>query len=352
MTRPGHVSAGELHRFCVAALEAVGAPTTAAVAVAESLVDADLRGLDSHGVVARLPGYVARCRSGGILVDAHPELVRVDGGPVAVAVVDGHDGFGQVVAASAVEVAGRLAGEHGLGLVAVRGSNHLGAVGYYSRLLAEQGLVSLVVTGGGPRIAPWGGAEPLLATNPWSFAFPVEGRHPLVVDVSNGVVLTGSVDDPAARNEKIPLGWALDARGVPTEDAAAGAAGSLLAFGGAKGTALTFALELLASVVTGAAFSKQVPSLADPTRPQRLGHVFLALDAGRILAPAEASARARQLVDWALESRPVEGGAPVRVPGDRGEATALLRTEDGVPLRGRREPLDRLAAELTIEPLP
>jgi LDH2 family malate/lactate/ureidoglycolate dehydrogenase len=348
--RAGHVTSDDLERFCVAALESVGASSGAAATVAAALVDADLRGLDSHGVVARLPGYVARCRSGGIVVDAQVERVQDDGGPVAV--VDGHDGFGQVVAAAAVEVAQNLAREHGVGLVAARGSNHLGAVGYYTRLMAERGFVGFVVSGGGPRIAPWGGAEPLLATNPWSFAFPVADRAPLVVDVSNGAVLTGSVDDAAARGERIPLDWALDAQGRPTEVAAEGAAGSLLAFGGAKGTALTLALEMLASVVTGGAFSRQVPSIADPTRPQQLGHLFLALEVGRFMPPEEMRARAAQLVDWITGSRPVEGGPPVRAPGDRGAATASERSRAGVPLLGRREPLDELAAELGIEQLP
>jgi LDH2 family malate/lactate/ureidoglycolate dehydrogenase len=257
-----------------------------------------------------------------------------------------------VVALRSATLAQQLARQHGVGVVAVRGSNHLGALGYYTRLLADRGLVGLAVSGGGPRIAPWGGAEALLATNPWSFGFPAAGRTPIVVDVSNGVVLTGSVDEPASRGERIPFGWALDDRGRPTEDAAAGAAGSLLAFGGAKGTALSLALEMLVSVMTGAAYSRDVPSLADAARPQRLGHFFLTLEVGQFMPPADMYRRVSELLGWVEASRPVDGGPPVRVPGDRGEAVARERRVSGIPLDGRRESLDRLAADLNVPALP
>ncbi|HET8614085.1 MAG TPA: Ldh family oxidoreductase, partial [Actinomycetales bacterium] len=252
------VPASALEAFCREVLLRVGAPSPAAEVVAESLVDADLRGLDSHGVVARLPAYVQRVQKGGIVADA--VVTRVDAGDGPVGVLDGADGFGQVAADAASALAERFARDHGVGVVSVRRSNHLGALGYYARRTAERGLVAYAASGGGPRIAPWGGAEPLLATNPWSYGFPVTGRSPMVVDVSNGVVLTGAVDGPAARGESIPLGWALDAAGRPTEDASAGAAGSLLAFGGVKGTSLTLALEALVSCFTGAASGPEVPS--------------------------------------------------------------------------------------------
>ena len=346
MTAPGGVAWGDLQSFCVVALEAVGAPRGSAETVAASLIDADLRGLDSHGVVARLPGYVARVHAGGIVPGAEVVTVRGDAGPVAL--LDGGDGFGQVAGVAATQLALELANGNGVGIVAVRGSNHLGALGYYTRMLAAAGAVGHAASGGGPRIAPWGGAEPLLATNPWSFAFPATDRPPMVVDVSNGVVLTGQVDGPAAAGGRIPLGWALDQSGLPTEDAAAGAAGSLLPFGGAKGAALTLALEALVSVLTGAAFSRHVPSLADPTQPQRLGHLFMALPVESFQSKQEFHDRMEQLLQWVETSRPVEGGPTVRVPGMRGEATAGERRRSGIPLSGRRIALDQLADELGI----
>lgn len=330
MSTESTVRPDDLERFSREVLVSLGARPADAELVSAALVDADLRGLDSHGVLARLPGYAQRLREGGIRPDA--ELHEVQRSE-SVVVLDNGGGFGQVAAVAAGEAAAALAAERGVGVAAVRNSNHLGAVGYFTRVMTERfGVVALAATGGGPRIAPWAGAEPLLATNPWSMAFPAEPGHPaVVVDVSNGAVLTGSVDEPATADGSIPPGWALDSEGRPTTDARAGAAGSLLPFGGAKGAALTFGLEILASVLTGAAFSKQVPSLADPTRTQQLGHLFLALDVGSFLDPAEFRQRLGLLLSWVEGSRPVPGSSEVRVPGVRGARTADVRRRDGVP---------------------
>jgi LDH2 family malate/lactate/ureidoglycolate dehydrogenase len=341
------ISATDLEAFCVAALTKIGASDEAARVTAASLIDADLRGLEFHGVVARLPEYYGRAKAGGTLPSAEVQVVS-DDGPTAV--LDAGGGLGQVAAMAAVDTALERAGRYGLGAVAVRNSNHLGAVGYYTRKIAEAGAVGFAVSGSQSRIAPWGGAEPLLGTNPWSWGFPARDRPPVVIDVSNGVVILPQITNRAARNEPIPEGWGLDERGLPTTDG--NAVVSQTPMGEAKGNALTFAMEILTSVFTGAAFSWNIPSGGAVDTPQQVGHFVLAMSLARFTAPDEFAERLESLLVKAEQSRPVEGGPPVRIPGTRGDGIAAERRTQGIPLAGRREPLDRIAAELGIDPLP
>lgn len=342
------VSADRLRRFCAAALERVGVPQKDAGMVADNLVDADLRGIDTHGIV-RLPNYIARVRAGGIAANA-PVTVVSDSSSIVV--LDAHDGFGQVAGTRAMRLAIDRAGEHGIAAVAVRNSNHLGTLAYYARMAVGHEMVGLAVSGAAPGIAPWGGAEPLLGSNPWSIAFPVRGHAPLVVDMANGVVIAGKIRAAAERGDPIPRGWALDRDGLPTEDARAAAAGSVFPFGGAKGAALTLALEVLASVLTGAAYSTQIPELSQTERPQRLGHFFLALRVDRFLPVEEFHDRLGDLLNCLEHSRVAAGRDRIRIPGVRGESAMAEHLAHGIPIPPRLlDQLARLADDLGIEHL-
>lgn len=341
------VSAADLRAFTERVLTALDVAADEAAIVAASLVDADLRGVDTHGVAARLPNYVARVRNGGINPHAKVSVVADHG---AITVLDADDAFGQIAADRATREAIDRAREHGVGIVAVRRSNHIGVMSYWTRQMADAELAGHAVSGAAPGIAPWGGTEKLLGSNPWSWAFPVAGHPPLVVDVSNGVVIYGKVRGAAKRGEPIPEGWALDPDGRPTTDAQAGVEGSLLPFGDAKGAALTMGLEVLASILTGAAYSKQVPELFEPEHPQRLGHFFLALDIAKFQPFDEFTRRTAEFVDWIESSRPAAGADKVRTPGTRGEQTFAQRSAEGLPLTDRAA-LDALAQDLKIEGL-
>jgi LDH2 family malate/lactate/ureidoglycolate dehydrogenase len=343
------VSWTSLQAFCVRTLEAVGATAGEASVVSDSLVDADLRGLDSHGVVARLPSYVARVEAGGITTGVTPRIVSDHG---TVIVVDAGHTFGQVAARAACEVALERADQRGMAAVAVRDSNHLGALGYWTRMLADRGMVGFAVSGAAPRIAPWGGAAPLLSTNPWSFGFPpAGGRPPVIVDVSGGVVLSGALETALEAGERIPHGWALDADGKPTNDPASAIAGSMLPFGDAKGAALLLSMELIGSVLTGAAYSRHVPPLDALGQPQLLGQLFLAMSVERFMPLEQFEARADELLGWIESSPPREGFTKVRVPGARGQHQLEERRERGIPGGRRLDGLHQLAGRLGIESL-
>ena len=341
------VTADELRRFCADALEAVGAAREDAEVVADSLVDSDLRGVDTHGIPARLPNYIQRVRGGGIVPDATVETIADHG---AIVTLDAGDGFGQVAADKGMRTAIDRASVHGVGVVGVRASNHVGAMSYWSRMATEQGMVGFALSGAAPAIAPWGGVEKLLGSNPWSLAYPTAGgRPPLAVDVSNGVVIYGKIRAAANQGEKIPSDWGLDPQGRPTEDPEQAIAGSLAPFGGAKGAALTLAFEVLGSVLTGAAYSRHVPELSDVDQPQRLGHIFAALPVDRFLDPAEFTARLEELIGWIEGCQPAEGFDEVRVPGARGERALEQRQADGIPMTGRIDGLSKLAGDLSID---
>ena len=338
------VDADRLVAFCRSALERLDVPTDQAATIADSLVDADLQGIESHGLV-RLPQYAGRIRGGGLRPTTN--LVTISDRP-SVVVLDANDGFGQVAATAAMREAIERATERGIAAAAVRGSNHVGVMGYYSRMAVGHGMIGFAVSGAAPGIAPWGGSEPLLGSNPWSIAYP-SGGEPLVIDVANVVVIAGKLRTAQERREPIPDGWALDAQGHPTRDPAAGLAGSLLPFGNAKGAALTLAWEVLASVLTGASFSRDVPELTNPVVPQRLGHLFLAIRIEDFMPLGEFAERIDHLLETIEASRPVAGGPPVRVPGRRGARSRAERRASGVPLPvSLRGALETLATELGV----
>ena len=248
------IDAGRLTSFAVAVLAAVGVPDADARLVADSLVTADLWGHQSHGVL-RLSWYVNRIRAGVMRPVTTPETVSDTG---ALVVVDGHDGVGQVLAAHAAREAAGRAHEHGVGVVAVRNSNHFGTAAYFTRMAARDGCVAILATNASPAMAPWGGRRKTVGTNPWSIAAPAGGHDVMVMDIANTAVARGKVYLARQRGEAIPAGWAIDADGAPTTDPAAAIAGVILPMAGHKGYAISLMMDVLSGVLTGSAFGAAV----------------------------------------------------------------------------------------------
>ena len=343
------ISAGELRSFAVRAFCAAGLPTSAAEITSDSLVDADLRGLDDHGAVARLPTYTGRIRAGGVLADAEVTVVADLG---ALVTLDAHAAIGQLAAHVGMTHAIDRARTYGVGVATVADSNHLGVLGYWSALAARDGLVGFSLSGAGARMPAWGGAEALLSSSPWSWAFPVAGRDPLVVDLSNTSVVWMVFAEAARRGESLPPGLALDAEGRATTDPDAAMRGLTLPFGGAKGGALSLAMEVLCTAFAGGATSVDVPALTDLDRPQRLGQLFMALRPDAAAADAAFGTRVADLIAAIEGSRPAAGFDGVRVPGQRRDIAAAERTTQGIPVASARlEALDDLASTLSVDPV-
>ena len=238
---------------------------------AHSLVEADLRGVESHGLV-RLAIYAERLRRGAIASRPHITVVRQSS---ATAVVDGGNGMGQVVGAYAMRLAiekGR-AGEPAF--VSVRNSNHFGAAAYFAEMAVAEDMIGVAYTIGGiNHMTPWGGAEAILGNNPFAVAFPVRNAPPVVLDMACSVAARGKIIVAAKENVPIPADWAVDRDGVPTTDAKAALEGFVSPVGGPKGYALTLAIGLLSTMLSGAGFGSEVTHMyEDFERPQNIGHL-------------------------------------------------------------------------------
>jgi (2R)-3-sulfolactate dehydrogenase (NADP+) len=332
------LEAEELRRLAAAMLEAAGASPSDADVVARSLVAAERAGHGGHGL-ARLPGYVGRLREGGTV--SRPWRLRSARGPVES--YDGADGLGHVHLELAVERAAALAGEHGAGIVGVARSNHAGALGTRARALAERGLVGLLVTNGPAVLAPPGGTRPVLGTNPVALAAPMDEGPPLVCDLATSQVSRGQIMRAAQDERPIPRGWALDADGRPTENAADALAGTLMPLGGPKGFALALAVEVLTGALLGPAVGPEVADFFGEglDRPQQIAHLVVALDPAAFGDPAAFAARMRRLRDAILTAG--SAGA-TRLPGSRPPAAdGTLSLGPGLA----RE-LRRLATELDV----
>jgi LDH2 family malate/lactate/ureidoglycolate dehydrogenase len=236
--------------FLSTVYERAGVPPADARLVADSMVQADLWGHQSHGVL-RAGWYLARLQSGVMKSRTVPRLV-VDAG--AVAVIDGDEGIGHVLTRDAAREAIARAKRHGIGAVAVRNSNHFGTCMYYTRMGPEAGCVLLLASNGGPAMAPWGGTRKILGTSPWSVAAPA-GRHaPLIMDY--GEHGRGARQDfrRPERRERIPEGWALGPDGRPTTDPQQAIDGLILPMAGHKGYSIAVVIDMLAGVLSGSQF--------------------------------------------------------------------------------------------------
>jgi LDH2 family malate/lactate/ureidoglycolate dehydrogenase len=342
-------SAAALRDFCTEVLTRLGVPEVDGRLVADSLVQADLWGHQSHGVL-RLPWYVARLRSGAMTATTSPEVLS-DTGPLLL--LDGRDGVGQVLAERARQLAVDRARRHGVGAVGVRNSNHFGTAMYYTRRVARDGCVGILTTNASPAMAPWGGRQKILGNNPWSIAAPAPGGRVVAMDVANTAVARGKIYLAKNRGDRIPDTWALGPDGAPTTDPAEGVLGVILPMAGHKGYAISFMLDVLAGALTGSSVATSVHGPYEPEARSGCGHLFLVLDPLAFGTADSFGSRVEQLIAE-VKSVPLAAGfEEVFYPGeleDRQETAALAA--GGIALAEQtRNDLSRLAAETGI-PLP
>lgn len=342
---PNRIAAADLAHLAADVLAAHGVPRTDALLVADSLVRADLWDHQSHGVL-RLRWYTDRIRSGVMDPVTRPETV-VDGG--AVAVVDGHDGVGQVVAAHAADEATRRAGEHGIGAVAVRNSGHFGTAAYFTRMAPASGCIGLLTTNASPAMAPWGGRTKAVGSNPWSVAAPV-GDGVMVMDISNAAVARGKIYLARNRGDPIPAGWATSVDGTPTTEPEEAIAGLTLPMAGHKGYAISLMMDVLSGVLTGSGFGGAVHGPYQSESRSGCGHLYLALRIDAFLPEDEFRQRMDALVAE-LKSVPVTPGFDeVRYPGELETLAERENLRHGLLLPDETvADLARLAAESGVD---
>lgn len=275
MTR---IAPGALVEFCAGVFGAAGVPDDVARTVADSLVYADLRGVESHGVL-RMEIYLRRVAEGMIDPKAAMSIAE-DGG--ATALVDGGNNFGAHVGRKALELGFERVAKHGIAGIGVRRSNHFGTAAYFAEAAAREGFGAIVVSNASQTMPPHGGLRPFIGTNPFALAFPTDNGVPFVLDMATSQVARGKIIAAAKRGEAIPPGWAIDAAGRPTTDAQAGLDGAVLPLGGAKGSGLSMGIDILSGVLTGAGFGPGVRNMYENWRePQDVGHFFILIDIAR-----------------------------------------------------------------------
>jgi L-2-hydroxycarboxylate dehydrogenase (NAD+) len=302
------------------------------------LLRADLRGHSTQGS-ALLPYHDEMLASGQMRFGAGLELVS---DAPSVGVVDAHFGAGEVVATRSMEIAIRKAERTGLGCVAVRNSGDFAMASAYSLQALDHGMIGIAMSNGKPVVAPWGGRDPLLCTNPISVAFPGGTRYPIVIDMATSAFSMGDAIRTARDGGRLPFPGIVDPHGEQSDDPAkivvdveereSKLDGALLPLG-PKGFGMSLIVELMCSALAGAYGSWSNDYEPTGERPWRHGHCLLALDPQRFGGLAEFTESADALIDALESSAPAAGGEGVRLPGRSAHEEELRRTSEGVPVR-------------------
>jgi LDH2 family malate/lactate/ureidoglycolate dehydrogenase len=321
-------NAEQLRRVSRAAFVATGAPEDIAARVADALVDANLTGHDSHGVI-RIPQYVNGIAAGEIDVQARPEVLRET---AVSALVDGRWTFGQVAAERATQVAVAKAREAGMATVGLIRAHHIGRLGEYSEMASAQGVILMVFAGGfegGHGAAPFGGKQIAFGTNPLSFGLPAGERPDVMVDFATTAVAAGKIRVAMAKGEQLPEGMIADKEGRPTTNPADYFDGGfLLPAGGHKGYGLGVVIELLGQALTGADTTAEA-NLGGPFY-RRSGSLFVALNTGLFRPQEEYSLAADRVVERIKAIAPAPGFQEVLLPGEPELRARWRRVNEGI----------------------
>ncbi|MBZ0149852.1 MAG: Ldh family oxidoreductase [Pseudorhodoplanes sp.] len=318
----------DLEAFAARLFERAGLPPEHAAIVADGLIAANLRGIDSHGV-SRIPMYLTRLRRN--VVNPRPNIAVQRVTP-AVALVDGDNGMGFLAARRAMDEAIALAKDTGIGFVGVRRSTHYGMAAIYVMQAIAKGHIGFAWTNSSPAIPAWGGRTAFLGAAPFAAAVP-GGHTPYVLDMAMTVIARGKIRLAAMHGEEIAEGLALDADGHPTRDAKKAFEGVCLPFGGVKGAALSMLMDLMCGVLTGANYAGAVKSLYfDHSEPQNVGHVCIAIRPDLFMPKHAFEQRMDHFVDT-LKAQPHAAGVEeILMPGEPEERVEAERRRTGIPV--------------------
>lgn len=322
------VSAPGMQHMCELAFCADGMSPENAKKVAANLVFADLRGVSSHGVV-RLKSYIERSHREGW--NRNPAFQFSYLMP-ALCRMSGDNGFGSLVGTVAMEKAMELAGQYGVGVCSVRGSSHFGMASYYPMLAARQDMIGFACTNGMPNLAHFGSKKGMLGTNPFSVAIPVSGQEPMVLDIACSVTARGNISNAKREGLPIPLGWAIGRDGEPTTDPDAALSGSVLPFGGYKGSGIAVVVDMLSGVLSGASYGIHLREAenADHLGGPNVGHFFMAIDLRALGNPEELKARAASALRELRAAPLAPGFEQIFMPGDIEAKKYVYNTEHGI----------------------
>jgi (2R)-3-sulfolactate dehydrogenase (NADP+) len=315
------IAVAEVEALIAKAMEACNTSEGNARSVARALAQAEIDGQKGHGL-SRAPSYGAQAKSGKVDGHAMPEVHQTRPGSL---MIDAKHGFAFPAFDLAIARLPEMAGASGIAAAGFARSHHFGVAGRHVERLAEAGLVALAFGNTPKAMAPWGGRQPLFGTNPIAFAVPQRAKPPMVVDMALSQVARGRILSAAQKGEAIPEGWAVDAHGAPTTDAAAALKGALQPIGGTKGAALALMVEVLAVALTGARFGYEASSFFDADGPPPgVGQFLIAIDP---VAFGGTDVFAHRI---AALAHMIEGDGGARLPGTRRLALREKAQRDGV----------------------
>ena len=347
---PEPVAAAALEAFVARCFRALGVPEADARQVAGQMVEADLLGYETHGVF-RLRQYVNRLKGGGCNPRPAVKVVRET---AATGLVDGDNGLGHLAMQQALDLAMAKARTAGIGWVGVRGGNHAGPAALWVRPQAQAGMIGMAAAvGSANHVAPYGGTDLLLGTNPIAVAAPSGGTDPFVLDMATTVASVGKIKVLAQRGLPMPQGWMVGPDGQPLTDPDRRDEGFLLPIGGPKGYGQSVAIGLLAGILNGAAFGSEVVDFTqDTTSPTNTGQFVAAIDIAAFGDPADFTAHAARAFAELRASPPLPGHDAVRIPGDGRTQARVRRLEHGLELHPKlRQELAEIAALLGVDGL-
>ncbi|MGF7117133.1 L-sulfolactate dehydrogenase [Methanobacterium oryzae] len=290
--------------------------------VADVTVDANLKGFTSHGI-GRFPQYIKGLKAGTIVPDAEIEIEKET---PAMALINGNHIFGHVVTYNGMEIAIEKARNTGIGIVGIHDSNHFGVTGYYTDMAIMQDMIGLVVANTEPAVAPIGGKEPILGTNPIAIGIP-SNKNYVSVDMATSASARGKLLEAVRKNQKIPENVALDAEGNPTTDPEEALKGSILPFGAYKGYALSFMIEILSGPLVRAAYGKAVTGTANPEEKCTKGDLIIVIDPSKFVDIEEFKGDVDDFVEEIKNS-----GENISIPGDMEVRNIKKSNKEGLPL--------------------
>lgn len=318
----------KLRAYCEKLLQTQGMTENDAFTVADSLVDADLCGVGSHGV-SRMAIYMERLATKVVSSGSNVKVEREYPGSYA---VNACNTMGMVAGKLTMELCIKKAKENGCCFAAVNHSNHFGMASYYVRMAAEADMIGFAGTNAPPNIAPWGSSRAYCGTNPLAISAPTKG-DPIILDMAPSVVAMGKVILAAKLGKSIPEGWAITKDGKPTTDPKEGVLGSVLPIGGAKGYGLALFMDILCGILSGAQFGPHINNMFhDFEHPQDVGHVFCAVDISKFTEVSTFKARMAQMIGEIKKLPSNEGISELFVPGEIEQRNKKRQKESGVEL--------------------
>ncbi len=340
--------APRLREWTEKVFQKVGVSAADSVLLTDSLIEANLRGVDTHGITRMMTVYVKRIQTG--VVKAKTEVSVVRDKP-STALVECSNGIGQVASGFAMDLAIRKAKTTGTAFVLTSHSNHYGAAAYWAMKALEHGMIGFSATNGPASVAPTGGRKVMLGTNPFAVAIPAGEEPPFVLDLATTVVARGRILLYAKQNRELEPGWAFDELGRPTTDPHAAVKGLLAPIGGYKGYGIALAIDMISGILSGSNYGTHFPGfLADNMKdPSDIGSVFAAISVDSFMDLPDFKAAMDTAIREVRTCEKAEGANRIYIPGDIERETRKERLANGIPIpEAILTDLENLGSELGV----